>query len=235
MGILGIKNRTENWKTAQKFAPFFTCESARARLAQHLGEPKSTAGEEVHIELFWKGGRDYIKQSDKVTDQDFACRYNRMFSQLRSDIEGFSDSQPSNSQLRLPKKWNYDTCVGDKVGKLYNNLRNTEIDIVLESPSHLFIGEAKGEMPLGRNGDLVLVHQLIRQYVMTKILLSFRVAEGCSKKKVVPFVVGDKAKVSSLKKTAQVRFMIHQDLLEKKNVLSWDRIDEIAQSATRVG
>ena len=229
MTILGITSRTENWKTAQKFAPFFTCESARARLAQHLGEPKSTTGGKIHIELFWKGGRDYIKQSDKVTDQDFACRHNRMFSQLRSDIKEFSDSQLSNRQLRLPNKWNYDVCVGDKVGKLYNNLRNTEIDIVLESPSHLFIGEAKGEMPLGRNGDLVLVHQLIRQYVMTKILLSFRVAEGCSKKKVIPFVVGDKDRLSSLENSAQVRFMIHKDWLEKKNVLSWHQIDELAQ------
>ena len=227
MGILGVKNRTENWKTAQKFAPFFTCESARARLAQLLGEPKSTAGGEVHIELFWKGVRDYIKQSDEVTDQDFACRYNHMFSELRSAIKEFNSSRPPSRQLKLPRSYNYAVCTRDRVGKLYNNLRNTEIDIVLESPSHLFIGEAKDETPLRGIGERVLVHQLIRQYVMTKILLSLRIAEGCSKKKVIPFVVGDK---TSLKKSAQVEFMICKGWLKRKNVMSWDKIDELAQA-----
>lgn len=233
MGILGITNRTENWKTARHFAPFFACESARARLAQHLTESKSTPASKVQIELFWKGVRDYIKQSEEVTSQDLADCYNHVFSDLRDAIDEFNGPQQStNRRLGLPNGWNYRVCLeDDKVEKLFNNLRNTEIDIVLESPSHLFIGEAKGEMPLGRNGDLVLVHQLIRQYVMTKILLRLRAAEGSSKKKVIPFVVGDKGRLSSLKNTAQVRFMLKKQWLKEGNLLSWHQIEEFSQSA----
>ena len=57
MGILGITNRTENWKTAESFAPFFECDSARTRLAKRLLEPLGKSHEvqprTVKIELFW--------------------------------------------------------------------------------------------------------------------------------------------------------------------------------------
>ena len=36
MGILGITNRTENWKTAKSFAPFFKNKCARVALAHRL-------------------------------------------------------------------------------------------------------------------------------------------------------------------------------------------------------
>ena len=70
--------------------------------------------------------------------------------------------------------------------KLYNNLRETEIDVVLETPKYLFIGEAKGETDLRGNGYRVLVHQLIRQYVMARILVD-RLESG---KEVVPLSLG---------------------------------------------
>ena len=61
MGILGIPNRTENWKTARTFAPFFKSCSARAALAKRLLEPLGESQEgTVEIELFWYGIRDYI-------------------------------------------------------------------------------------------------------------------------------------------------------------------------------
>ena len=43
------------------------------------------------------------------------------------------------------------------------------IDIVLETTDRLFIGEAKLESTLGSDSDHVLVHQLIRQYVMAHL------------------------------------------------------------------
>ena len=72
----------------------------------------------------------------------------------------------------------------------FNNLLNTEIDIVLESPNHLFIGEAKSEMGFSPRSNRVLVHQLVRQYVTARILLAY-VNLNC-KKSVIPFIVWDK-------------------------------------------
>ena len=60
MSILGITNRTENWKTAEEFAPFFTCDSARVALAKKLCESEGTHGKDIQIELFWKGVRDHV-------------------------------------------------------------------------------------------------------------------------------------------------------------------------------
>ena len=47
-----------------------------------------------------------------------------------------------------------------------NSLLGTEVDVVLETPKHLFIGEVKHESTFEADGKLVLVHQLMRQYVM---------------------------------------------------------------------
>ena len=56
MGILGINNRTENWKTVQHFHGL--SDAAKVRLVRRLGEPKDTAAEEVSLELFlaWVAG-----------------------------------------------------------------------------------------------------------------------------------------------------------------------------------
>ena len=42
----------------------------------------------------------------------------------------------------------------------------------------------KHEMTFGANGRLVLVHQLIRQYVMAKILMDRLESDGLAKKNV---------------------------------------------------
>ena len=127
--------------------------------------------------------------------------------------------------LRLPDDKNYNVSTEGGEESLYNNLVNTEIDIVLETPKHLFIGEAKHEMTFGANGSLVLVHQLIRQYVMAKILVDLAVESDDPKKEVVPFVVGDN--IEELKKKHQVKFMLAQRWLKKENILSWDCIKEL--------
>ena len=108
----------------------------------------------------------------------------------------------------------------DRKRDFVNNLSNTEVDVVLETPNQLFIGEAKHEMSFGANGKLVLVHQLIRQYVMATILVE--ISNDRPRKRVIPFVVGDR--VERLNKTSQVRFMISQGWLGEKNVLAWEDI-----------
>ena len=52
MGILGIKNRTENWKTARTFAPFFDDAELRLALVKRLGAPSETKPEDIQLELF---------------------------------------------------------------------------------------------------------------------------------------------------------------------------------------
>ncbi len=85
---------------------------------------------------------------------------------------------------------------------------------MIETPNHLFIGEAKHESNFGANSDLVLVHQLVRQYVMARILVELR---KC-KKEVVPFVVGGS------KNNHQVQFMICQGWMVEDNILRWNDI-----------
>ncbi len=218
MTILGIKNRTENWKTARHFSPLFG--EARVCLARKLGEPRDTQSGEVHLELYWKGMRDYLHmKKTQIAGEDFAVRYNRLFRNLRKEIEDFRIGDSYGFQ-RL-NNWNYDVSTKDCMDKLKNNLINTEIDIVLQSPSYLYIGEAKHEMSFGANGSLVLVHQLIRQYVMARILVDLL---GCSKR-VTPFIVGDDAE--ALGKSHQVRFMICQGWMKKENVLEWGKVKEL--------
>lgn len=225
MGILGITNRTENWKTIQHFAPFVRDGNIRLNLARRLGEGSETQPSDVCIELFWYGMRDYVHKQGRAnapTYEELAGLYNHRFLSLRKNIDRFG-------KFQALKHHNYDVSEQGRMDKLKSNLAHTEIDIVLETPKHLFIGEAKGETKLRGVGERVLVHQLIRQYVMAIILVDCQVANGHPKKRVIPFVVGDKASLPSLKNTAQIKFMIHQTWLKEKNVLSWDRIKELAQ------
>ena len=220
MGILGINNRTENWKTARYFAPFFESASARAALANRLLEPfgECESGT-VKMELYWKGMRDYIHQLNKKNEpapQNLRERYIDLFPDLRECIGKFEG-------LRQPEPFNYDGSPENKK-RLYNNLKNTEIDIILQTPRHLFIGEAKDQSGFGADGSLILVHQLIRQYVMASILVDCLGSE----KKVVPFIVGNPERI---KRSAQVEFMIRQRWLDETNILSWDCIKRIRAKA----
>ena len=208
-GILGIVNRTENWKTAQLVG---LSDAGKVALARNLGEPNITPADDVRIELFWYGVRD-----GKPDLADAVAIYHRRFADLRQRTSDFN-APP----FRALKDHNY--VVSRETQKdMYNNLRNTEIDIVLETPKHLFIGEAKQESGFGRSGKLILVHQLVRQFVTATILLDLI---GKSKR-VVPFVVADYEKLDSVNSTAQVAFMVEQGWLKQKNVLSWRDIDAI--------
>ena len=218
MAILGITNRTENWETAETFAPFIADGGLRLNLVQRLGEPAGTLPDEVEFELFWTGMRDNFKEtgrkmrSDGSVAKDIAGIYNRLFPNLRQEIY-------ESRLFASLKDWNYDANREGGIKKLRDNVCNTEIDLVLETPNRLFIGEAKSESPLSANGHLALVHQLIRQYVSARILVDLL---GCVDKEVTPFVIA--ANTASLNRHGQVKFMVQQGWMKKTNVLGWDEI-----------
>ena len=170
--------------------------------------------------------RDYFHQEKQPTRNNpsffgvLAERYVCLFPELREEIKRFDSS---GNELRLPEKWNYNSR--DAKGKLASNLINSEFDVVIQTPNHLFVGEAKGESGLGTNGKYVLVHQLIRQHVMAKILVDI----AGDNLEVQHFLVGDACKLDSLKNTAQVKFMKQKGWLDKKNVLCWECVKAIAE------
>lgn len=207
MKILGkIENRTENWKTARLFAPYYG--SCALPLAQRLAKPFGETAEVAHLELFWNGMRDFIagqnEDSDKLKDEVTRI-YNLRFPKLQEDICNFGKFKGLHAE----------SYSADNKEGLYNNLIHTEIDIVIETEKFLFIGEAKGETNLHSSGSHVLVHQLVRQYVMAIVL-----NELCrSYKSIVPFVVGVN------RKQRQVEFMIKRGWLREENVLGWENIE----------
>ncbi len=234
-GILGIENRTENWKTARTFARMYP--ENVASLANSLLKPYGTSSDlnsriiepgEARLELFWKGIRDYLhaqKAKRRELMDRFASLYNHAFEGLYDQFKSFcetSDDAPAKQALRFLSSQNYSVSDGASKEGLFNNLRNTEFDIIIESPNHLFIGEAKGEMGLGAQGNLVLVHQLIRQFVTARVLLDHL----NETKTIVPFIVWDRP--DSKRRDVQVRFMIDQCWLKKENILSWSRVERSA-------
>ena len=219
MAILGITNRTENWKTATYFAPLFGHASARVarRLLPDAQEQAALQPSDVRLELFWRGIRDYIWQrggSSPDDAADFAERYERLFQTLHQEVTDFREFRPL-------KPWNYKTDTAEKRSRLESNLRNTEFDIVVESPTHLFIGEAKHEMSFGTSSKDVLTHQLIRQYVTAHVLLDLLGHH----REVVPFVVADD--LDEIHKKKQVQFMLDQQWMRRENVIEWGEIEAL--------
>ena len=149
-------------------------------------------------------GRDEKKWKAEIGKH---YRNSKLFGNLRERVMDFAGFQAL-------KEHNYDHS---ETEGLYGNLYNTEIDIVLESQHALYIGEAKGEMSLGADSKLVLVHQLIRQYVMANILVDLIGTQKC----VVPFVVGCN------ERQHQIQFMVEQGWLEKRHILQWGQIKQL--------
>ncbi len=254
MAILGIENQTENWKTAEAFAPFFPdvdgSGDRRVRLVKQLLPAGATLPDpaEIEIELFWYGIQDALPDGERhhnaVRAKKWATLFENNFSSLNSDIKEWNQGQQNHERLTEPASNHYQTNDAKDREKLYNNLVKTEFDIVVKTPHYLFVGEAKHMSGLNANSKRVLVHQLIRQYVAAKLLLKahgvesiglndaaktgLRQAEALG---IVPFVIchADELGVPKLKKTAQVKFMLKKRWLEEKNILIWDKIDEIAK------
>ena len=230
MGILGIENRTENYRTASYFARFIGDAGAKNRaclarcLAENDGAQLDFQPEQVELELFWKGVRDHFDEQKRLKisvgkrgkDELLATYYRQLFPDLLADIRSFA---VGNRELDVSKDWNYNPS--DKyIHMLGNNLLNMEIDIVLQTPSYLFIGEAKHKMPLTGDGKRVLVHQLVAQYVMATIMLKVRNLE----KTVVPFVVRNRL---TGQEQVQVEFMKANKWMRKGNELQWSDIENL--------
>ena len=235
MAILGITNRTENWKTSRHFAPLFGANSVRLarRLLAHEGEGAALQSGEVRLELFWCGMRDHFDQMGKKSEAEedtLARHYSKEFAELRGNIQEFTKEFKGRGKLRELKPHNY--CLSPQhnvaptqnrnpISELASNLLHTEVDIVVESPRHLFIGEAKHKSSFGTSSRYVLVHQFIREYVMASILLKLL----GQNRAVVPFVVGDDRE--DLLSQGQVRFMIDEEWMKEENVLEWSDIEAL--------
>ena len=233
--VLGIDNRTENWQTAQSLSPFFGMRpkamARRLALARRLGESPTTRAEDVTLELFWKGVRDWISccaEKKEERKAQLLGSYQERFGDLRQKIRQYG-------RFRKLEDGNYEVLSEDQEKQLVTNLINTEIDIVLETPTHLFIGEAKYESGFHASGRLVLVHQLVRQYVTAKVLVDVL---GCNRE-VVPFVVTRNAQ--QLKqpsgnasaagiRSRQVQFLIERDWMQSCNCLTWCDLKRLAST-----
>lgn len=243
-GILNIENRTENWKTSQFFSPLSKekqlefVEPLTLRTKKPLQTNSGSKAAPVRMELFWKGVRDYrhslikgkveqehakgqrkreiAKEVDECLASRFWERYKRCFKNLGCQVskhKGFWPLVTPNYSISEDFR---DEKNRDIKELLYNNLRNTEMDIVFETDDHLLIGEAKYESAFGTNGKLVLVHQLIRQFVTASLLIKVQEER---EKVVVPFLIVDDEKWA--KDTDQVDFMLCQKWLFEDNIRTW--------------
>ena len=211
--ILAIKNRTENWTTAN----YLSKPEIVSRLLKKLTK---SGNQDVNakLELFWYGYRDYC-HCNGITEKNFTStalveRFYRLFPNLRKDVEKFSNENPK--LLRLPQLYNYEIN-NAMATKLFHNIRGTEIDIVIETKAAIYIGEVKDTQAFGAKGDAALPHQLLRQYIMVKILLD----ELQSDLEVIPFVISGSVRT---KNSGQVKLMQSLEILNKENVITWDML-----------
>ncbi|MBI4197980.1 MAG: hypothetical protein HY533_02585 [Chloroflexi bacterium] len=231
-GILGVKNRSENWRTAQAFAPLLAGGTAHL-LANKLLPGRQFLHDEVHLELFWRGVRDVLhdldgprrrrRQDAQRLTTEITELYAAHFSDLRECIGSFRvDSRPGF----LPLDEGSYGVPASREGqvKFYYEMQNTEIDVVLSAPGYLLIGEMKSESSFGASRKNILVHQLIREYVMAKIAVLLRPAyESVA---IVSFVIGEKEKKRYLHSNKQVRFLVAQGWLTEDNILSWSDLKQ---------
>ena len=234
--VLIIENRTENWKTARCLSPFFGERAAalarRRALARRLGESLATPAADVTIELFWKGVRDWLArctERKKERKAQLVRSYRKRFCNLRHEVQQYGC-------FRKLEPGNYEVLSADQEKQLVANLVNTEIDIVLETPTHLFIGEAKYKSGFHASGKLILVHQLVRQYVMAKVLVDVLPCH----REVVPFVVTEGVQRQTRSdrnadepglRSRQVQFLIQRCWMQPCNCLTWDDLERLASKS----
>ena len=223
--ILGIENRTENWKTVQHFHGLTRKEKV-GLVRGLLGNQEIGDDVDIKINLFWYGFRDYIakcKDEGKPlpTKEQAGKIYGDLFGDLRNDVSDFQAPEHPRSFTGL-QPHNY-CSAEDYFQELFENLGHTEIDIVIQCGKQLILGEAKSESPLDANSRYVLVHQLIRQHVMARTLVQVIGADL----EIFHFLVGDADRVQSLRNTVQVKFMTHKCWLKPENVLSWEQVAQL--------
>lgn len=188
--ILGIKNRTENWTTVGHLFDL-----RNNKLIRHLMGNNSDDsapfddGSEARLELFWYGYRDYIFGNNitRNTVKTYAIyeRFLRLFPNLQENVLSFMNEK--KKYLRVEESVNYSLDRENDPLRLFHNIRNTEIDIVIETRKKLYIGEVKDSQKFGADGNLFLPHQLLRQYVTARILVD----ELGKDLDIVPFIISN--------------------------------------------
>ncbi len=216
--ILEIKNRTENWTTVRKlFSP--KIEGPAKRLVDELLKADESegnqSGSQIHMELFWRGYRDYCA-SRRITRKTcnfdgMATRYEKLFPDLHQRVTRFAQENPG--QLRVTET-NYCVNQSNRLN-FFDNIRNTEIDIVIATANTLFIGEVKDTQTFGAKGSLVLAHQLLRQYITARMLVD----EMEKEMRVIPFILSDSKRTL---KNGQVRLMLALGYLDESRIFTWD-------------
>lgn len=93
MGIRGIRNGTEDWRTAGALVPFCSTSAPLKSLVEYLNVEGRSEPNEIKIELFWKRIRDLRHEKSDDSKHAFESRllkrYNEIFKILRTEVERF--------------------------------------------------------------------------------------------------------------------------------------------------
>ena len=247
MHTLGYENRSENAMTSKHFQ--WLDDSNCWGLV--TGKLKQLGGLENHPESSTKGQifahpwRDYLhqeaseaKKENKYSSlkkarleikQKADSRIVEIYEQEFSDLQGkvFEFKGFDHKYLKRDKNYN----LKENSGQLLTNVHNTELDVLIADDYNVYVGEAKGEMrPNASATERMLVHQLVRGYVVVKTWLEYRRLKrpDGTPIMIVPFVVAKGGEIESLMRNNQVRFMIDVlHWLKAEHVLDWDKIKEL--------
>ncbi|REL27514.1 hypothetical protein DXX93_13735 [Thalassotalea euphylliae] len=224
MSIFNINNRSESWRISRQFilGGYGLSNKLANKVVSNVGQELSG---EVELELFWTGFRDYchsqsITLENKSLLNEVGIAFEKNFSTLFEQVESFN--KRNTVKLRIDSsKHNY-RLNNQSLCKLVKNLYHTEIDIVISTGNSLLVGEVKSEVSFNANSEYVLVHQLIRQYVMATILVHLLNINGQNITQITPFVIAEK----NVSRSAQVRFMIDSGWLHQSNIFDWSVLEE---------
>jgi len=225
--MFGVENRSENWRLAKAFIDkkdnFLEYKIADIVLSNC----NQKISGQLSYEFFWTGFRDYchsvsIAKKNSALGFRVVDYYQKTFSNLLDNIHQYNITE-NNPKLKLNNpEINY--VVNEETKNIFlNNLYYTEVDIIIRAGSNLLIGEVKSTQTFGSNSKHVLVHQLLRQYIMVSTLVNekqFQEKHNCIFT-IIPFVIANR----NAERTAQVKIMKNLGWLVRGNVLNWDFIE----------
>lgn len=219
-----IVNKSENWRIAKLFingSGEKVAKSIAEKVLLNCNLPNSTS---IEYELFWKGYRDYCDHIDgkgrNVDIKDRALQvYNAKFKSLRAEIEKYNASY--FPRLNLDDCGRNYTVSSESIDDFFRNLYNTEIDIVIRAGDCFLIGEVKHTQSFSADSGHILVHQLLRQYVVASIILEEISRMESKKFRVIPFIIAD----GNAKNTGQIKLLQHLGWLNEKNIFSWSSFE----------
>ncbi|WP_413701091.1 hypothetical protein ACLKMH_04955 [Psychromonas sp. KJ10-10] len=220
--MLGIKNRSESWRMSKLFIDNGGIKLANKLANRILGNAGYCSDSLIEYELFWTGFRDFCneakhKRTDKAFIDEVVSIYNENFEKLDEEIEKYNKSGKTKLRINEGKyKENYQINETSK-GVFINNLFSTEIDLVIKAGKYILIGEFKDTQSFNAKSDYVLVHQLVRQYVMSRVLMDLI---GKNDYIIIPFVVTER----NVNNNSQIQLMQDLKWLIPENILSWSDV-----------